>query len=55
MLGLLALKFGAGEAVGVEIDPDSIAAAHSNAAINSLPVPPGFGVQVGVWELRIYG
>jgi len=31
VLGLAALKFGAAEAAGVEIDPDSIAAAHSNA------------------------
>ena len=34
--GLAAMVFGAGEAVGVEIDPDSIAAAHANAAINNL-------------------
>jgi ribosomal protein L11 methyltransferase len=37
VLGLAALVFGAAEAYGVEIDPDSISAAHENAALNSLP------------------
>jgi ribosomal protein L11 methyltransferase len=37
VLGLAALVYGAAEAAGVEIDPDSIAAAHANAAINNLP------------------
>ena len=37
VLGLAALVFGASEAWGVEIDPDSISAAHANAAINNQP------------------
>ena len=37
VLGLAALAFGAKEAVGVEIDPDSITAAHANAELNDMP------------------
>ena len=37
VLGLAALVFGAKEAAGVEIDPDSITAAHANAALNGMP------------------
>ena len=36
ILGLAALRFGAAVAMGVEIDKDSILAAHSNAALNGL-------------------
>jgi len=36
VLGLTSLRFGAEAAVGVEIDPDSIVAAHSNARLNGM-------------------
>ena len=36
ILGLAALRFGATYAAGVEIDKDSILAAHANAALNGL-------------------
>mmetsp|Transcript_14780 Transcript_14780/g.35686 ORF Transcript_14780/g.35686 Transcript_14780/m.35686 type:complete len:167 (+) Transcript_14780:23-523(+) len=36
VLGLAAIKFGAKEAIGVEIDRDAIAASLSNARLNSL-------------------
>ena len=39
VLGMAALRFGAAEAVGVEIDRDSILAANANAALNQLHFP----------------
>jgi ribosomal protein L11 methyltransferase len=39
VLGLAALRFGAREAVGVEIDRDSILAAAANAGLNQLHMP----------------
>lgn len=39
VLGMAALRFGASEAVGVEIDRDSILAAAANADLNQLQMP----------------
>jgi ribosomal protein L11 methyltransferase len=37
ILAVAALKLGAGEAVGVDIDPEALAAARENAAVNRVP------------------
>lgn len=36
ILSLAALKFGAGRAVGIDLDPEAVAACHANAALNHL-------------------
>ncbi|MCB2228115.1 MAG: 50S ribosomal protein L11 methyltransferase [Desulfarculaceae bacterium] len=36
ILCLAALKFGAGRAVGIDLDPEAVAACHANAALNHL-------------------